>query len=226
MPLPEDATAPPDQLPADLEQMDQMQPQDAADSQETHSPTDVAPVDVGPADEFGFYIRKPQEHDLLCSQFPDRIPEFPFTTADTDWLCTFKWGDASGHIYVQATPVECFVLMTPQPVYGTEAWLSVEGEASSLKNADYDYGGNHNNDFFEFDWQGERIKYYHSSFGFGWRACQPMDCIQVYDLEGNLLEDGCTTERTLPVTCVPIKADGTYDELVDDFEKCSGDPEG
>jgi hypothetical protein len=226
LPSPEDTIAPADLAPSDLAPSDQLEPPDVPDDQEAVSPADVASVDIGPADEYGFFIRTPQERDLLCSQFPERIPELPFTTPDADWLCTFEWGETTGHIYVQATPVKCFVLMTPEPVYEAEAWLSVDGTASSLDSPNYDYGGNHHNDFFEFDWQGEHFKYYHSTFGFGWRACQPMDCMTVSEPGGAEIEDGCTTDRTLPLTCVPIKADGTHDELVDDFEKCSGDPEG
>jgi hypothetical protein len=89
----------------------------------------------------------------------------------------------------------------------------------------YDWGGNHHNDAIEFDAAGKHWRAYHSSFGFGWRQCQPMDCLQqTQGVGGTVIEDGCTKERTLPAVCRPIKADGSYDALVDSFKPCLGDP--
>ena len=52
-----------------------------------------------------------------------------------------------------------------------------------------------------------------------------MDCVQTYELgTGNLLEDGCTSDRTLPIACVRVLEDGTVPELIDTFEPCPGDP--
>ena len=45
-----------------------------------------------------------------------------------------------------------------------------------------------------------------------------MDCMRV--ISGGSVEDGCTTERTLPVVCVQIAPDGSHDELVDTVEPC------
>lgn len=47
--------------------------------------------------------------------------------------------------------------------------------------------------------------------------------MQIY-AEAEQLENGCTTNRTLPATCVLIEADGTEPPLIDEFEKCNGDP--
>ncbi len=43
--------------------------------------------------------------------------------------------------------------------------------------------------------------------------------MRVYDGD-TLIEDGCTSERTLPVVCVQIDQSGGHDELVDQFEPC------
>jgi hypothetical protein len=51
-----------------------------------------------------------------------------------------------------------------------------------------------------------------------------MDCIQVSDQGGDMTEDGCTKDRTLPAACVQMMADGTHDPLEDTFEPCPGDP--
>ncbi len=114
------------------------------------------------------------------------------------------------------------------PVYTTAlAQISVGGAPTDLANAEYDYGGGHHNDSLRFDDQGKSYKYYHSSFGFGFRSCQPMDCIDVYAPGGTTPgTDGCTSARALPEICVLIKADGTHDALVDRFMKCPGDSGG
>jgi hypothetical protein len=140
---------------------------------------------------------------------------------DTDWLCTFQEGSVEGYIYVQSTPTGtnefCVPIMTV-----VQAQISIDGQVSALQNAQYDWGGNHNNDFLTFEYDDKSFEYYHSSFGYGWRACHPMDCMLVDD--GQTLDDGCTMERTRPVVCVLIEDDGSHDELVDTFEPCPGDP--
>jgi hypothetical protein len=104
------------------------------------------------------------------------------------------------------------------------AQISIGGVVTALANAKYDYGAGHHNDSLQFDYQGKTYKYYHSSFGFGWRQCQPMDCINTYALGSTTPEtEGCAPARTAPEICVPIKADGTHDALVDTFKKCPGD---
>jgi hypothetical protein len=180
---------------------------------------DQADVPFPPAD-FGFEIRIPQEHKLQCDgpMGPQEMDQF-----DLDWVCTFEDGDMSAHIYSQASPSGCTVLMAPQPEFATEAWISIAGVITSLGDPSY-YYGHHNNDWLEFTWEETHYKLYHSSFGYGWRKCQPMDCIQILNEQGEVTEDGCTMERTLPIVCVPVEADGTYAELVDSFEPCEGDP--
>jgi hypothetical protein len=184
--------------------------------------------DVGPDDQggevvdFGFDLRVPQWHDYTCESGWGTTPMHEL---DTDWLCTFDDGGQQGWLYTQATPTGCFVTMATTPTYTNDGgWFSDGAEVSAVDAPAYDFGGGHHNDSLEFDWNGKHYNVYHSSFGWGWRACQNMDCLQVYGAGGELETDGCTTDRTLPVVCVQVKEDGTHDPLVDSFEKCLGDP--
>jgi hypothetical protein len=173
----------------------------------------------------GFEIRKPRTHHFKCPKEISPVIE-EIDMADQDWLCTFAWKGDSGRVYAQATPVACKSTgMSVSAEFMTKAWLEQPGKIEALSAVFYDWGGNHNNDALEFTWQGQAFKYYHSSFGFGWRKCQPMDCLQVLaGTNGKVVEDGCTKERTLPIACVPVKEDGTTDPLVDSFKPCPGDP--
>ena len=75
----------------------------------------------------------------------------------------------------------------------------------------------------EFDYDGKHYRYYHSFWtSFSWYTCyQEFDCIQVYTLGHSLIEDGCEEgERSLPIVCVKIKEDKSYDPLVDEFKPC------
>jgi len=180
---------------------------------------DAARTDGG-RDDLGFEIRTPESHSITCSYYPEGFPEDPQDFADSDWLCTFEHGDTHGHIYVRATPTDCGWGFFPYPAYETQlAEIAIDDSVTALENAAYDWGGNHHNDTISFDYAGKRYVYDHSSYGFGWHACQPVDCIRVYEAE-ELVEDGCTEERTLPIVCVPIKEDGTHDTLEDRFEPC------
>jgi hypothetical protein len=111
------------------------------------------------------------------------------------------------------------------PVYTVElAKISAAGAVSDLENAKYDYGGGHHNDSLSFDYDGKSYRYYHSSFGFGFRKCQPMDCIDVYALGSDTPEtEGCGPARALPEVCVQIDAEGGHEPLTDRFQKCAGD---
>jgi hypothetical protein len=178
--------------------------------------------------EFGFVMRKPQQRTLSCEPaFPGGPEQVDFM--DTDWICTFDHGGKTGYIYVQATPTGCASGgMSSLPTFDGAGWISIGGAVSGLSDVYYDYGGNHNNDELGFAYNGAFYRYYHSSFGFGWRACQPMDCMIVLDGKGGtVLEDGCTDTRTLPVVCLPVESDSTSfsaADFVDTFAKCPGDP--
>jgi len=164
-----------------------------------------------PDESFGFSVRTPGTHSMgLYGE-----------VLEVDYVCTFVWQDISAYLYVQSTPIEC------HGVGGCDcttdgAWLSVDGEVTPV-DATYGWGGSHNNDWIRFSFRERVFKYHHSSIGFGWRACQPPDCLQVYSVEGALLEDGCEPERTLPVVCERVGIDGTFAPLVDDFVPCPGD---
>lgn len=163
--------------------------------------------DSGGVEEHGFAVRRPGEKDL-------------------DWLCTFNGTRAPAYLYVrlhqtgtQKTGIAETPLYTPEL-----AQLSIDGEVSSLENVQYDYGGGHHNDSLSFDYGGERHSYYHSSFGFGFRACRPMDCRNVYELGATSpKEEGCSADRALPEVCVSVDPDGTHAPLTDSFMKCKGD---
>jgi len=157
--------------------------------------------------EFGFTFRKPG-------------------ATDVDWLCTFRQGGVSGHVYARFDQTGTMMAgIATIPVYKAAlAQISVGGAPADLANVQYEYGGGHNNDSIRFDYEGKSYKYYHSSFGFGFRKCQPMDCINVYAPNATTPQtEGCTAARALPEICVPIKADGTHDPLTDRFMKCQGD---
>ena len=110
------------------------------------------------------------------------------------------------------------------PLYESAgAWLSVDNLVSPIA-ASYDYGGRHHNDEITAEIEGASWRFAHSSYGFGFRVCQPMDCLQRLDAGGAVVEDGCTVERTLPIACVPVDADGTHGALSDTFAPCPGDP--
>ncbi|HEX2870646.1 MAG TPA: hypothetical protein VHP33_05305 [Polyangiaceae bacterium] len=161
--------------------------------------------DAPGTEEHGFNVRKPGAMNL-------------------DWMCTFE--DESSYVYVRLlqTGTERTGL-AETPVYAVElAQISVDSKVSDLANARYDYGGGHHNDALSFDYDGATHTYYHSSFGFGFRSCQPMDCRNVYALGTTTLQtEGCAPARSLPETCVRIEADGTHAVLEDKFVKCQGD---
>ena len=136
-----------------------------------------------------------------------------------DWLCTLHAVGPTTYVYVRLDQTGTQSAgMATIPVYTASlAKVSANGTVSDAANPKYEYGGGHHNDSLQLDYQGKSYKYYHSSFGFGFRSCQPMDCVTTPTT------DGCTSARALPEVCVPIKADGTHDPLTDTFKKCAGD---
>jgi hypothetical protein len=179
--------------------------------------TRAAPV----SDPTGFSIRIPTSHTLTCN---DGSTE---SFDDTDWICSFAYGGKTGTVYIQSTPTSCKVIMSAQATFTTDlAQIAIDGKLTNVEGAAYDWGGNHRNDMLTFSYGGNTYDYYHSSFGFGWRKCQNMDCLQVsVGSTGSVTEDGCASTRTLPAVCSQIQKDGTYDSLsADSFAKCVGDP--
>jgi hypothetical protein len=161
----------------------------------------------GEPDEFGFSYRVPGDKNL-------------------DWLCTFNDAAASGYVYVRLlqTGTTSTGLATV-PVYSAElAQISIDGQLAELSGATYDYGGGHHNDSLAFEYAGKSQRYYHSSFGFGFRSCQNMDCRNVHAPGTTAIEtEGCGSDRALPEVCVSFEADGTHEPLADRFMKCPGD---
>ena len=181
---------------------------------------------TGSSGEYGFTYRSPGSHNESCAD-PQSGYIHTIVAPDTDWLCTFSQSTPKGYVYVRLTSSGSLCSgMYMAPDYKVElAQISVKGVVTSLANAQYNFGGAHNDDYLTFDYQGATYKYFHSSLGYGYRKCQPMDCINIYELDSTTLKtEGCTSARTLPEVCVQIKAGGTHDPLVDTFAKCPGDP--
>jgi hypothetical protein len=168
--------------------------------------------------EYGFTYRVPGSKEFYCD---DRAAQL----SDADWLCTFSQGDRPAYVYVQATVVNVMCALAATGIYEVDlAQISIDGVVTSLSNAAYDWGGGHHNDSISFDYEGKTYRYYHSSFGFGFRQCQPMDCVNVYAPGATTPEiEGCGADRSLPEVCVPIDDRGSHEELVDEFMKCPGD---
>lgn len=180
--------------------------------------TDAGSSDAGSTDVHGFAIRKPALRTVPCDlpYCPD-----PATAPDEDYLCVFKHGSIDGFLYVQATPKR-FKFSNACEFETVGGWVSVGGQVTAIESS-YDFGGNHHNDSITFSYLGQRYRFYHSSFGFGWHACQPMDCIQL--MTGDAVsQDGCGANRSLPIVCVSVTADGGVPPLVDSYAKCPGDP--
>lgn len=171
------------------------------------------------ANSWGFSMKKPLSRTVRCSGYE------PFESPDVDWLCTYENAGKEGMLYVQSTPVDCIAGLASIPVYHTvaaEIWL--DGQVKELDNAQYDYGGGHHNDRLEIVVGASKLLYRHSSIDYRLRACQPMDCVQELDSEGNVINDGCTCERTQPIVCRQVQPDGTFNELSDAFSLCEDDP--
>jgi hypothetical protein len=188
---------------------------DVTPPQDTPAPADVP---VGP---YGFPIRLPGTHEYVCPTVEGPQSE-PFT--DRDWVCSFAHGGTEGLVYVQATPTECVSMgMGYGAVYDIAgAWISVGDVVTPLTGSYYDWGGNHQNDYLDFTYDGADYRYTHSSFGWGWHACQAMDCLQVLDAADQVTEDGCCPDRALPVVCVEVTPEGTVPALEDTFAPCNG----
>ena len=170
-----------------------------------------------------FNIRTPSSNELSCG---DPISENSFY--DVDYLCTFKHGDIDTQIYIQATPSSCEVYMSAVPLFTNDSvtgWMKTENGIVSIQ-AGYDWGGNHHNDSINVKIENHNYVIYHSSIGFGWRACAPPDCILVCEEGVEICDsysaevDGCSREPgsgppSLPVICVQILMDGSVPELLD-----------
>lgn len=150
-----------------------------------------------------------------------------------DWICTFKYAGKEGFVYAQGSPIGCRATMSMNPIISVDsAVLYVNGKYETLSTASYEWGGNHHNDKFRFTYDGKVYEYFHSSYGWGGRSCQEMDCMRVFESDGTtLIEDGCKTfdedlggVRSLPVVCrFASLEDGSFGDFTDSFELCPGD---
>lgn len=182
-----------------------------------------------------FKTRTPKAAAHHCSvedEFMGMTMEMDFD--QQDWICTFKYADKEGFVYVQGSPTDCQTTgmgLNPEISVDT-ALLYVNGKYTTLKDLNYEWGGNHHNDKFRFTYDGKVYEYFHSSYGWGGRSCQEMDCMRVFESDGTtLIEDGCktfdddlSTVRSLPVVCrFADLDDGSFGEFTDTFELCEGD---
>lgn len=185
----------------------------ASPSEESASSAETDPAKM-------FNVRIPNQESYTCNS-PMGTSE---TIADHDMICTFKYGNLDGYIYMQGTPTSCSGFMKMFPVVeNPNIQLYVNGAKAQVSEAAYDWGGNHHVDEISFAYDGKKYAYNHSSMGFGWRPCQEMDCIKVYSASGELIEDGCGLDRTIPIVCNVVDKDGNFGTFEDNFHVCDGD---
>ena len=48
--------------------------------------------------------------------------------------------------------------------------------------------------------------------------------LEVMTASDDMIEDGCTCDRTLPALCVSVEDDGAWPAMEDEFAVCEGDP--
>lgn len=176
----------------------------------------AAAADAGAIDDpYGFAMRAPSSRDLPCASCADGT----FPAADVDHVCTLTVDGHAAVVYVAATATSIDDTFFPVPIYDdVRAFVLEDGGVVAVPGA-YDYGGNHHNDFFSIEYAGARFTYDHSTYGFGFRACRPPDCLKIE--RGGDATDGCQPERTIAEICVEV-AD-PLPPLVDTFATCPGD---
>jgi hypothetical protein len=168
---------------------------------------------------FGFAIRAPRARDVPCNDALD-CPTGSRSVNDADFVCSLTTDGHDAVVYLRATPT-AIAGAFPLPVYDeVTAFIAEDGAVSVIDDAGYDFGGNHHNDSFFVVVAGVRYTFNHSSFGFGFRACQPPDCLQRE--AGANFTDGCNPDRTLPEACIAVS--DPLAPLVDNFATCAGDP--
>jgi hypothetical protein len=165
-----------------------------------------------------FAIRAPKEKSLLCrggnSGKGDTLRFY-----DIDLVCDCRNDSLQATIYVQTSPDSC----VNYPYYGVvNAWIKINGKVSPLQSAAYYYGGNHHNDQVVFSYGGHTFNLFHSSMGFGGRACAEPDCMQICeDAQCRTIKfngcarQACSDRPTLKVTCVQVEINGSVPPLLD-----------
>jgi hypothetical protein len=175
-------------------------------------------------DEHDFPLRTPRRG------LPIACEEGYLATADEiDHVCTLTLDGHDLLVYVQADPTGVIAAARFAPLYeDVRAWVYDNATGTTtMVEAAYDYGFGHHNDFIDVHVGGQHYRYYHSSFGHGFRACAPPDCVQKLDAAGTVIDDGCQqaveTWRTHPEVCVALR-EPVVPPLMDTFERCDGDP--
>ena len=175
-----------------------------------------------------FKTRKPKAEVYTCKSSE---LEWEEKFDQGDWICSFKYDGDEGFVYVQGSPTSCEARFSMIPIMSIDtAVFYVNGKYETMKDVSYDWGGNHHNDRIRFTYDGKVFEYNHSSYGWGGRSCQEMDCLKVFEADGKtLIEDGCgldadiSSSRKLPVVCRAADENGKFDDFTDTFQLCMGD---
>ena len=176
-----------------------------------------------------FETRGPKKDAYTCDWYGSKI-----VFAQKDWICSFKYADMDGFVYVQGTPTGCNIIMSPMPVISVDtAVLYVKGKYETLSDVTYDWGGNHHFDSFRFSYDGKVYEYGRSTISsITIHPCHEIDCLKVYESDGEtLVLDGCGLDeddiskaRQLPVVCrFADEETGSFGDFTDTFEFCPDD---
>lgn len=193
----------------------------AADAETADAAIPDGGSDAGMIDgPFGFTLRLPGTREVPCTGIFCNSPTQ--TAEDTDYICDLRWSGLEYYVYVQSHGTSFLDFMGL--LYEVDgAWYS-DGTNATPTTAVYLWGGNHHNDSLIVDLPSHQVRWDHSSFGFGFRQCQPMDCVAVYEAgPGAELVNGCQPERTVPAICKRVAPDGTITAWEDTFMRCAGD---
>lgn len=187
------------------------------------------PGSSGDADTLDdFQVRSLASHAIVCTDGQVR------TERDLDTLCRIEYGPLVADVYVQATPVSCVGIWQAPTFEVAGAWSRINDTIAPIA-ATYDYGGNHHNDSLHVTLEGTGYTIWHSSIGFGYRACAPPDCLLECDAGAtcdaeNPVVDGCAREPGAgppphPIVCVRVQPDGTIPPLLDPWRADATDPD-
>ncbi len=196
-----------------------------ADTTETDTTeTDTTETDATETDASGgeFVIRKPSQEALSCSMMGGD----PYYITQLDFVCRMNNDALNADLYIQTTPIDCGEWGNPS--YKTDAiWLKM-GDTINATTGSYEFGGRHHNDMISFMYNGSRHILWHSSIGYGWRACATPDCLVVcepgqecvVDTTDGVATDGCARKAgdpppPLPVICVQVDSNGNVPDFLD-----------
>ena len=170
-----------------------------------------------------FETRIPNQKAIHC-KIEESYTSFEKDVAERDLICSFKYNDEEGFVYVQSNPTKC-IGSNLNPHYEVhKAEFYVNGSMKEISNVRYYGGGDHGIYGIDFTYNGKVFKYGYSTMGMGGRPCQNVDCMQVYEADGKtVVEDGCTEERTLPIVCRPADEDGDFGSFEDTYHVCKND---